>query len=142
MWSAIRWLVLRIAAVRWLFKLGWLGALVPIALVLKAIGLPALFVMGILAIPALILLVLFGLPIIMVVVFGSLFMGFVGMVLALGLVALKLAIFVALPIWLVWKVLGWIFKRGNGGGSSPDVPAAPPPPPPPPTGASDATGTA
>ena len=42
MWSAIRWLVLRFAALRWLFKLGGLGLLLPIALLLKTIGLPLL----------------------------------------------------------------------------------------------------
>ena len=30
MWSAIRWLVLRIAAIRWLFKLGGLAFLLPL----------------------------------------------------------------------------------------------------------------
>ena len=71
MWSAIRWMVLRLAAIRWLFKLGWLGMLVPIVLLLKTIGLPLLGILSVVAIPLLILLFLFGLPIILVLVFGG-----------------------------------------------------------------------
>jgi len=130
MWSAIRWLVLRLAAIRWLFKLGWLGALIPIALLLKTVGLPILGVLGIVAIPALIILFLFGLPVFLVLGFGGLFVGLLGVGLVLGLVALKFFIFVVLPLWLVWKlaktVWCWTFKRG---GSSPDGPTTPPPSP-------------
>ena len=78
MWSAIRWIVLRFAAIRWLFKLGWLGTLIPIVLLLKTIGLPLLAILSIVAIPLLILLFLFGLPIILVLVFGGLVMGALG----------------------------------------------------------------
>ena len=46
MWSAIRWLVLRLAAIRWLFKLGGLAFLIPIVMLLKAIGLPLLAVLS------------------------------------------------------------------------------------------------
>ncbi|MGH7615987.1 MAG: hypothetical protein ACREPM_02035, partial [Gemmatimonadaceae bacterium] len=104
MWAAIRWLVLRIAAIRWLFKLGWLGALVPIALLLKTIGLPVLAVLSVVAIPAIILLFLFGLPIFFVLIFGGMFVGLLGTGLMLGLAALKFAIFVVLPLWLMWKL--------------------------------------
>jgi hypothetical protein len=128
MWSAIRWLVLRLAAIRWLFKLGWLGALIPIALLLKSVGLPILGILGIVAIPAIILLFLFGLPIFLVFIFGGLFVGLLAMGLVLGLVALKFFIFVVLPLWLVWKlaktVWCWTFK---GGGPKPDSGTTTPP---------------
>src|SRR5215475_5530964 len=75
MWSVIRWLVLRIAAIRWLFKLGWLGALIPIALLLKSIGLPLLGILIIVGLPLLVLLFLFGLPIFLVLAVGGLFVG-------------------------------------------------------------------
>ena len=88
MWSAIRWLVLRIAAIRWFFKMGWLGLLVPIALLLKTIGLPLLAILAVVAIPLLILLLLFGLPILLVLVFGAMVMGFLGFVLTMGIVAI------------------------------------------------------
>ena len=115
MWSAIRWLVLRIAAIRWLFKLGGLAFLLPLALLLKTIGLPLLAVLGVLAIPVLILLFLFGLPIFLVLIAGSMLMGLIGVVLTVGIAALKFGLFVVLPIWLLWKlgsqISCWIFKR-------------------------------
>jgi len=142
MWSAIRWIVLRLAAIRWLFKLGWLGMLVPIVLLLKTIGLPLLGILSIVAIPLLILLFLFGLPIILVLTFGGLIMGVLAFVVTIGVAALKIGIFVVLPIWLMLvvarKLYCWMFKRGDGGnGSGPSAPSEPPappsaPPPPPP----------
>ena len=119
MWSAIRWIVLRLAAIRWLFKLGWLGMLLPIALLLKTIGLPLLGILSIIALPLLILLFLFGLPIFLVLLFGGALMGLIGFVLTVGVAVLKIGLFVVLPIWLFWKLgttlYGWIFKRGDNG---------------------------
>lgn len=145
MWSAIRWIVLRLAAIRWLFKLGWLGMLVPIVLLLKTIGLPLLGILSIVAIPLLILLFLFGLPIILVLVFGGLVMGFLGFVLTIGLAAVKIGLFVVLPIWLMVvvgrKLFCWMFKRGDGGngnGSPPSEPTQPSSPPSPPPTSADA----
>lgn len=117
MWSFISRLVLRLAAIRWLFKLGGLGLLIPIAFILKTIGLPVLLVLIVLALPVLALLFLFGLPVFLVLAFGGLFMGLVGAVLAIGIAALKFAIFVVLPIWLMWKLMRKIFRgiRRRGG---------------------------
>ena len=114
MWSAIRWLVLRIVAARWLFKLGGLAFLLPLAMLLKTIGLPLLGVLAILALPILVLLFLFGLPIFLVFVAGGLFMGMIGMVLTMGLAAIKIGLFVVLPIWLIWKLFSKLFRRGGG----------------------------
>src|SRR6185503_11570274 len=126
MWSAIQWLVVRIAAIRWFLKLGWLGLLIPIVLLLKTIGIPVLAVLSIIAIPILILLVLFGLPIFLVLIFGGLFIGFLGFVLTIGVAALKIALFVVLPIWLVWKLVTKVFcwgkRRDNDGGEASDGP--------------------
>ena len=135
MWSAIRWIVLRLAAIRWLFKLGWLGTLIPIVLLLKTIGLPLLGILSIVAIPLLILLFLFGLPIMLVLMFGGLIMGVLAVVVTIGLVAVKIGLFVVLPIWLMLvvgrKLYCWTFKRGDGGnGSGPSSPSEPPAPPP------------
>jgi len=128
MWSAIRWLVLQLAAIRWLFKLGGLAFLIPIVMLLKAIGLPVLAVLSIIAIPLLILLFLFGLPIFLVLLAGGAIMGVLSLIVTIGVAALKFGIFVVLPIWLMWKVFSWIFRRGNGGSSS--TTSSPPPPPP------------
>ena len=130
MWSAIRWLVLRIAAIRWLFKLGGLAFLLPIiAVLLKTIGLPVLMVLGVLAIPVLIILFLFGLPIFLVMIVGSMLMGVIGMLLTLGMAAVKFALFVVLPIWLMWTLAGklwhWGKKKGTDDSSASD--SAPPP---------------
>ena len=127
MWSAIRWLVLRIAAIRWLFKLGGLAFLLPLALLLKTIGLPILMVLAVLALPVLFLLLLFGLPIFLVMIVGSMLMGLIGMVLTIGVAALKFGLLVVLPIWLVWtlasKMMG---KKKGGGGDSSASDSAPP----------------
>jgi hypothetical protein len=133
MWSAIKWVLLRIAAIRWIFKLGWLGVLIPIAFLLKAIGLPLLLILLVLALPILFMFFVFGLPVFLVVLAGGAFMGLVSFVLTLSFAVLKIAIFVVLPIWLVFaiapRIARW-FKgdKGDNGGSK----AAPPPPPPPP----------
>ena len=128
MWSTIRWLVLRIAAIRWLFKLGGLAFLLPLALLLKTIGLPLLAVLGVLAIPVLIILFLFGLPIFLVLIAGSMLMGLIGVVLTVGIAALKFGLFIVLPIWLLWKLGSkmscWIFKRRDD-----DTPPSGSPPP-------------
>src|SRR4051812_40901001 len=133
MWSAIRWLVLRIAAIRWLFKLGWLGALLPIALLLKTIGLPLLAILGVVGLPILALLFLFGLPIFLVLLFGGMLMGLLGFALMIGVAALKFAIFVVLPIWLIAKLVAaiyhWMRRRGDNGGGTPDVSTGTPPDP-------------
>jgi hypothetical protein len=122
MWSFISRLVLRLAAVRWLFKLGGLGLLLPIALVLKTIGLPLLIILMILALPVLVLLLLFGLPIFLVFLAGSAIMGLIGLVLTMAVAALKFAIFIVLPAWLIWKLACAIFRRRPRGGDASDTP--------------------
>jgi hypothetical protein len=128
MWSAIRWLLLRIAAIRLVFKLGWLGLLIPIAFVLKTIGLPLLLILLVLALPVLLMFFVFGLPVFLVVLAGSAFMGLVSFVLTLSFAVLKIALFVVLPIWLVFaiapRIARW-FKGGNGGDSTPSSPPSP-----------------
>lgn len=115
MWSILKWLVMRLAIVRWLFKiLGGLGVFLPLALLLKAIGWPVLLVLAVLAAPILFVLFLFGLPLFLVLVAGGLALGVLFAVLAFGMLALKFAVFVVLPIWLVWKLVSWIFSRRNG----------------------------
>jgi hypothetical protein len=114
MWSAIRWLILRIVAARWLFKLGGLAFLLPLAMLLKTIGLPLLGVLAIVAFPILVLLFLFGLPIFLVLVVGGLLIGMFGVVLTMGLFAIKIGLFVVLPAWLIWKLFSKVFCRGGG----------------------------
>ena len=114
MWSILKWVVVRLGIVRWLFKILGLGVFLPLAFLLKAIGLPVLMVLGVLALPILFVLFLFGLPIFLVVLAGSLALGVVFAALAFGMLALKFAIFVVLPIWLLWRLVSWLFRGRNG----------------------------
>jgi hypothetical protein len=137
MWAGIRWLVLRLAAVRWLFKLGGLAVLLPLALLLKAIGLPILAVLSIVGLPILFLLLIFGLPIFMVLMFGGLLMGLFGVVLTVGIAAVKIGLFVVLPIWLMWMVATRIYRWFSGGGNGGKPNGGGPVPPPSPAEPSD-----
>ena len=56
MWTLIKSLLLKWALLKWLLKsLGSLGILVPIAFVLKMVGLPVLMVLAVLALPILLM---------------------------------------------------------------------------------------
>jgi hypothetical protein len=109
--ATITALVVRLAAIRWAFKtiLG-LGVLVPAALLLKVIGLPILAVLGILAMPVLFVLFLFGLPVFLVLIVGAMLMAGLSLLLAFGLAAVKFLVFVVLPVWLVWKLAGFLWR--------------------------------
>lgn len=115
-------LVAQIAMIRWLFKLGGLALLLPIAAILKVIGLPILLILLVIGAPILILLFLFGLPIFAVMAVGGVLIGFVAMLLMLGVATLKFAIFVVLPIWLMWKVACWLWRGTFGGRGRDDTP--------------------
>jgi len=113
--SLVRWLVFRFAALGWATKwLGSLGVLLPLAFLLKFVGLPLLGILGVVAAPALALLFLFGLPVILVLGGGAILMSLVFAALSVGLFALKVFVFVVLPIYLVVKVVRWLFRRGRG----------------------------
>jgi hypothetical protein len=116
MLSLIRWIVIRFAAVGWATKwLGSLAVLVPLAFLLKFIGLPLLGILGVVAAPVLLLLFLFGLPVILVLGGGAILMSLVFAALTIGMFALKFFIFVVLPIYLIVKLLRWLFRRARGG---------------------------
>lgn len=113
MWSLLKWLAMRLAVVRWLVKILGMLAFLPIAFLLKTIGLPILIVLAVLALPVLFLLFLFGLPIFLVLLAGGLMMGVLFSALAFGLVALKVAVFIVLPAWLLWRLFTWMLRRGG-----------------------------
>jgi hypothetical protein len=110
MWSLLKWLAMRLAIVRWVVKVLGLLAFLPIAFLLKAVGLPLLIVLAVLALPVLFLLFLFGLPIFLVFLAGSAVMGVLFIALSIGVLALKVAVFVVLPAWLLWKLVSWPFR--------------------------------
>lgn len=116
MLSLIRWIVVRFAAIGWATKwLGSLTVLVPLAFLLKFVGLPLLGILGVIAAPVLLLLFLFGLPVILVLGGGAVLMSLVFAALTIGMLALKFFIFVVLPIYLIVKLLRWAFRRAKGG---------------------------
>jgi len=99
MMSLLRWLVTRLAAVRWILKtVGGLAVFLPLALLLKVIGLPLVAILATLALPVLFLLVIFGLPIFLVLLAGGAVMGLLFAVLSIGLVVIKVGLLVGLPI--------------------------------------------
>src|SRR4051812_40703288 len=122
MWTVLSRLVMQLAAIRWLFKLGGLALLLPIAAILKVIGVPLLAVLSIVGVPLMILLFLFGLPLFLVVGAGVAIMGVFAVALMLGLFALKIFIFVVLPIIVIAKVAKWVFRSVRGKCSPGDEP--------------------
>jgi hypothetical protein len=122
MWSLLKWLVMRLAIVRWIFKVLGMLAFLPIAFLLKAIGIPLLIVLAVLSLPVLLLLFIFGLPVFLVLLVGGLAMAVLFAALAFGTLALKFAIFVVLPVWLLWKLATWMFRGRDGVAARRDVP--------------------
>jgi hypothetical protein len=110
MWAILKWLAMRLTIVRWIFKILGFLAFLPIAFILKAVGLPILIVLAVLALPIFLLLFLFGLPIFLVFAAGALAIGVLFAALAFGVFALKIAVFVVLPLWLLWRLASWMFR--------------------------------
>jgi hypothetical protein len=125
MWLLVKGLALRFIVGRTVG--GLLGmlllVLVPLAGVLKVVGLPILVVLGVLGAPLFLLLGLIGLPILFVLAFGGLLLMFVGVLLTVGLFAIKILLPIVLIVWFV----RWIFGRTKKGPAS-DVPSPPPTP--------------
>jgi hypothetical protein len=115
MWMLLKGLALRFAVGR---TIGGLFAtlllvLVPIAGVLKVIGLPFLIVLGVIGAPLFLLLAAIGLPVLLVVGIGGVLLALLGGLLALGVLAIK----VVLPIVLVVWVVRWILGKNRRSGS-------------------------
>ena len=122
MWTLIKGLLLKWAMLKWLLKsLGSLGILVPIAFVLKMVGLPVLIVLAVLALPILLMLMLFGMPFILVFLLGGALLAILSAVLSFGLMALKIVVPIVLVVW----ILKWIW---GSNGSKPDEGTTPTPP--------------
>lgn len=120
MWAILKSLLTQLAIWKLLLKsLGSLAWLLPLAFILKAIGLPVLMLLAVLALPLLLLLFVIGLPIILVIMMGGALLSLTMVVLSIGVAALK----IALPIALIWIVLRWLFKSRDD-----KPPMAEPPP--------------
>ena len=120
MFAFIKLLLVRWVMLRYLFgALGGLLALWPVAFLLKVIGIPLLIVLAIIGVPLIILLAAIGLPILAVVALGGMILGLLGMLLSVGMVVVKIGLFVVVPLMLVWWLYRWLMesgrKRGEGG---------------------------
>ena len=105
----VRWIMLRYL----LGALGGLLALWPVAWLLKIIGIPLLIVLAIVGVPLIILLVAIGLPVLAVMAVGGMILGLLGLVLSVGMVVVKIGIFVVLPLLLVWGLYRWLMESGK-----------------------------
>ena len=118
MWSLISSLLAKWALLRLLLKtLGSLGLLLPLAFILKLIGLPVLIVLAILALPVFIILAIFGLPIMFIIIAGVLLLVGFFFILSMGLLVLKIAI----PIIIVYWLVRWFFRNGKKDSIDPAV---------------------
>ena len=120
MWAVLKALALRMAVGR---TVGGMLAtlflfLVPLAGVLKVIGLPILIVLGLVGAPIFLLLAAIGLPVLVVVGFGGVLLLLVGGLLALGILAIKIALPIILIVWLV----KWWRAKPTPPRTAPDMP--------------------
>jgi hypothetical protein len=99
--------------------------LVPVAGVLKFVGLPLLIVLGVLGAPIFLLLGVIGLPILFVLAFGGMLLLLVGVVLTLGLLAIKILLPIVLIVWFVRWILGRTKGTDCGPVEGPPPPEAP-----------------
>lgn len=118
MWSLITSLLARWALFKLLLKtLGSMAWLLPVAFILKLIGLPVLIVLAILAAPIFIILAIIGLPIMFVIVAGIVLLVGFFFLLSMGLLVLKIAI----PIILIYWLIRWLFRNGKKNSIDPAV---------------------
>ena len=117
MWTLIKSLLAKWALFQVLLRaLGKLAWLLPIAFLLKAIGIPMLLLLLVLALPIFILLAVIGLPIVMVLVVGGVLIAGLMALLTFGFTVLKIALPIILIVWFV----RWLLRdRGTNGGATP-----------------------
>lgn len=122
MWLLLKGLALRFVVGRTVGGMlaTLLLVLVPLGGVLKVVGLPLLMVLGIIGAPVFLLLGVIGLPILFVLGFGAMLLLLMGVLLTVGLFAIKILLPIVLIVWFV----RWIFGRTKG----PNVVEGPPPP--------------
>ncbi|MBK6306443.1 MAG: hypothetical protein IPF47_12315 [Gemmatimonadetes bacterium] len=123
MWVVLKSLLAKWAILKLVLKaFGSLGWLLPLAFILKALGLPFLIMLAVLALPLLLVLAVIGLPVLLVVLIGGFLVTVTMWIVSIGVVALKLAI----PLVLAYWVLTWMLGRrdgpeASGDGTTPDA---------------------
>src|SRR5688500_11369607 len=121
MWAFLKYVLTRISLFRWLFgSLGSLAFLIPILMVLKAIGWPVLVILAVIALPILLVLLVIGLPIFLVLICGAILLGIAWAFLTVGAVVIKPLLLIVLPMRVMCYCLWWLFSgRKRGGGERP-----------------------
>jgi hypothetical protein len=120
--ALLKWVLARVALFKLLLKsFGALAWLLPIALLLKALGWPALLMLAVLAIPLVIVLAIIGLPILLVAAAAGVMLMITFWVVSTGLLLIKIAVPILLVLWILRWLRGSNRKRGSGG--SPAKPA-------------------
>ena len=123
MWLLLKGLALRFVVGRTVGGMftALLFLLLPMAGVLKVVGLPLLMVLGVLGAPVFLLLGIIGLPILFVLGFGGILLLLIGGLLTVGLFAIKILLPIILVVWFV----RWIFGRSKGVADGPPPPEEP-----------------
>jgi len=117
MWMLMKAFALRLVVGRTLGGLFGmlLLALVPVAGILKIVGLPLLLVLGVIGAPLFLLLAVIGLPVLLVVGIGGVLLFMLGILLTLGVMAIKIVLPIVLLVWFV----RWMLGRTRSSGSPP-----------------------
>lgn len=123
MWMLLKGLALRFVLGR---TIGGLFAtlfllLVPVAGVLKLVGLPLLIVLGVVGAPVFLLLAVIGLPILLVLGIGGVLLFLLGILLTLGVMAIKIVLPIVLVVWLVRCLFGKKRRSGSEDAGVPDA---------------------
>jgi hypothetical protein len=116
--ALLKWMLARVALFKLLLKsFGALAWLLPIALLLKALGWPVLLMLAVLAVPLVIVLMIIGLPLLLVAGAAGVMLMIAFWVASTGLLLIKIAVPVLLVLWLLRWLRG--SNKGRGGGTSP-----------------------
>ena len=105
----LRWLAGLFGGIPWIARAILAVLFVPVAFVLKLIGIPIMLVLSVLAIPVFLVLLVMGLPIFLVLAGGGAIMGLMFAVLSIGFAALKIFLFIVLPVLICVKLASWVF---------------------------------
>lgn len=117
MWILLKSLLAKWAILKLVLKaFGSLGWLLPLAFILKALGLPFLIMLAVLALPLLLVLAVIGLPFLLVALIGGFLVTVTMWIVSIGVIALK----VAIPVVLMYWLLRWMLGRGDGPATSPE----------------------
>ena len=117
--ALLKWILARWALFKLLLKsFGALAWLLPIAMLLKALGWPVLVVLAILAVPLLIVLAVIGLPLLLMAGAAGIMLAIAFWVVTTGLLLIKIAVPILLLVWIFRLFRRMNRGRGNGGATA------------------------